>query len=553
MGQTDTEPSHEGKAKAFAWARVSTDMQEQRGASIPEQLREIREYASRNGFDLIQEFSEAASAFQKDSKRVEFHRMLEKARNGAGIKAIIVHDMSRFSRDSLMAKSLVREFRDSGIKVISLNDPEVDPDSPAGVYLEAITYAKNEAYSREVAFHTRKGCRANAQTRDQETGWCYWNGGQPIWGYKIQRLNRGTDKSGRPIVKSIIVPDEAIINGKPIYEWAKEALTKVLKGYSLAALRDFCNGNGIPAPRGQFWQVSTWTTLLKPHALLKFAGYGVWNVHRKNGSIRPISDWLIVENAHQALISADTAQEIALMRHEKSKMHTYDKGFSRESPYLLSGGLFICERCGNNMTGYKSNGYRYYICGSQPYRRGLGCGKAVYVPQDRIEAEVISGIQYILDLMSHEGTFLEKVNRAFKKLWAEKSGYDPNAASKIQSIDRKIANIRQSIEDGIDDAEWTNTRLRSLKVERDKLLHMTDSAEGPEKIELKQVRRCVRDLGKLLSKGQPDERKRYVRCWVEHIKIAPDALDVKITYRLPEHLLRHDLAGGGFEPPTSGL
>jgi len=27
--------------------------------------------------------------------------------------------------------------------------------------MEAITFAKNEAYSREVAFHARKGCRAS--------------------------------------------------------------------------------------------------------------------------------------------------------------------------------------------------------------------------------------------------------------------------------------------------------------------------------------------------------------------------------------------------------
>ncbi len=31
--------------KAFAWARVSTTMQDDRGLSIPEQLRQIRLYA----------------------------------------------------------------------------------------------------------------------------------------------------------------------------------------------------------------------------------------------------------------------------------------------------------------------------------------------------------------------------------------------------------------------------------------------------------------------------------------------------------------------------
>ena len=39
--------------KALAWARVSTDMQEERGLSIPEQLRQIREYAEANGIVIL--------------------------------------------------------------------------------------------------------------------------------------------------------------------------------------------------------------------------------------------------------------------------------------------------------------------------------------------------------------------------------------------------------------------------------------------------------------------------------------------------------------------
>ena len=58
--------------KAFAWARVSTDMQEEKGLSMPEQLREIRLYAEKNGIEIVQEFSEATSAFKKKSRRVQF-------------------------------------------------------------------------------------------------------------------------------------------------------------------------------------------------------------------------------------------------------------------------------------------------------------------------------------------------------------------------------------------------------------------------------------------------------------------------------------------------
>ncbi|HEV2383071.1 MAG TPA: recombinase family protein [Terriglobia bacterium] len=192
-------------------------MQEERGLSIPEQLREIREYAQTRGIEIVGEFTEAESAFQHRAKRPEFERMLARAR-AERVSMILVHDFSRFSRDSVGAKTLNRQLRGAGIKVVSLNDPELDPETPAGVYLEAITFAKNEAYSREVAFHTRKGCRANVQARDPETGCCYKNGGQPPWGYRSLRLERGQDKRGRPIIKSVWTLDGSIIAGRPTHE-----------------------------------------------------------------------------------------------------------------------------------------------------------------------------------------------------------------------------------------------------------------------------------------------------------------------------------------------
>ena len=248
---TNHTPSPTLAVKAVAWARVSTDMQEERGMSMPEQLREIRLYAEKQGIDIVDEFSETASAFQKEERRVEFRRMLAKAKADPQVSVILVHDFSRFSRDSVRAKTLVRELRQAGIRVVSLNDPEIDPESVAGVYMEAITFAKNEAFSREVAFHTRKGCRANIQTRDTETGWCYKNGGQPLFGYKSVQLPRGEEKKGRPIIKSIWVQNDTIIDGRPLHEWARECLLMAAQGASLDAIRDFLHSHGISAPRKQ--------------------------------------------------------------------------------------------------------------------------------------------------------------------------------------------------------------------------------------------------------------------------------------------------------------
>jgi site-specific DNA recombinase len=546
-------PAPTAPLKALAWARVSTGMQEERGLSIPEQLREIRQYADRHGMEILAEYQEAASAFQREHQQVEFRRMLDRAKSEVGLGVILVHDMSRFSRDSLRAKTLVRDLRQRGIKVVSLNDPEVDPDTVAGVYMEAITFAKNEAYSREVAFHTRKGCRANIRTRDLETGWCYKNGGQPLWGYRLRQLERGIGRGGRPNVKSIWELDESVVAGRSAHKWARECIERAAKGASLDELRDFCNDSGIPGRRNRHWSTSTWHSLLQPHVLLQYCGYGVWNVHRKNGTKRPPSEWIIVENAHPPLISEETAKFIMDIRRRKRDKYDQGYGKSRRSNYLLSGGLFTCGRCGSNLIGFRNQKRPYYVCGSQPYRRGMGCGPGVYIPQALVEKEVIAGIQKLLQTSINTKKLLGKVNREIEDLWRHSTGHDSSNPKKVAAVDVKIDNIRRAIEDGLTDAAWANNRLTELQEERRLLRGLANKPVKSPRIDGTALSGYMKDLGRVLSKGTPAEQKRFIRMCVEEIKLAPEDLAVDISFRLPEPVMNDLVAGAGFEPATFGL
>lgn len=219
----------------------------------------------------------------------------------------------------------------------SVSDPDLDPDTSAGLYAEVFTFAKNEAYSREIAFHTMKGSRANLRVRDPESGWCFKNS-KPVWGYTMKHVPHGVGACGTPINKSIWVLDETMVSGKPLHEWVRYCLVELaMKGASCRRLRNFCTDQGIPGRNGKYWNYYSWKDLLYDYNIMKYAGIAVWNVRGQDVKRKPISEWEIVENAHPAIITIEEAKEIIRVRRELSKKYP---AFSRSqgSVYLLSGG-----------------------------------------------------------------------------------------------------------------------------------------------------------------------------------------------------------------------
>ena len=212
---------------------------------------------------------------------------------------------------------------------------------------------------------------------------------------------------------------------------------------------------------------------------------------------------------------------------------------------LLGGGLFICGRCGSNLLGMrKTANASYYICGSQPHRRGLGCGSAVYVPQAEIEAEVTAGLTSLLGVCADANGFTRKVNEELRRIWQDSTGYDPAIPHKLRDIEAKIANIRKAVEDGLPDGEWAYSRMRELMVERDALSQqVTVTGEAPQ-IDVKTAMAYRVQADKIMMAGSYVEKKRLIRSCVDKITMAPDTLEVEINYKLPEAIGALSGSGG---------
>lgn len=62
--------------KAVLYARVSSKEQEKEGYSIPAQLRLLKDYAYKNGFEVAKEFIDVETA--KQAGRAHFGEMLKR-------------------------------------------------------------------------------------------------------------------------------------------------------------------------------------------------------------------------------------------------------------------------------------------------------------------------------------------------------------------------------------------------------------------------------------------------------------------------------------------
>lgn len=86
-----------GNKQVVIYARVSSREQEREGFSIPAQLKLLKEYALKNGFQIVQEYSDAETA--KKAGRTNYNLMLAFLKANPNIRTILVEKADRLYRN----------------------------------------------------------------------------------------------------------------------------------------------------------------------------------------------------------------------------------------------------------------------------------------------------------------------------------------------------------------------------------------------------------------------------------------------------------------------
>ncbi len=309
------------KGKAVIYARVSTEEQKKKGISVPGQIRDCKNYAKSNNYEVVEVFyDEGISA--KNLNRAGLQQMLDYLKKKSKtIDAIIFWKWDRLSRgeddDNITLARLFGKYN-----VIPLSTTENNETTPIANLMRKITQAMNK-YELDIdSERTKAGLRRKA-----EEG--YFPGKAPI-GYtnKKDENDRGyiiVDKVNAPHIKNIF---KYYASG----QYSFESLG------SKMYLEGFKNKRGEPYPARKFEEILKNTF---------YIGYFMWGGQQYEGK-------------HKSIIDKKLFYKVQEMFSKTDKPVQNDKNFTYSK-------LIRCSDCGRVLTaetqhgGHNSGSYVYSL------------------------------------------------------------------------------------------------------------------------------------------------------------------------------------------------
>lgn len=496
--------------RAAIYARVSTTRQAEHDLSLPDQIAQCRRWCARQDIEVVQVFTEpGASALDED--RPVFQEMIYTAkRDDHPFDLVVVHSLSRFSRDSLHSELYVRELRKVGVELVSITQ-EMSAD-PSGEMFRKLLNIFDEHQSRENAKHVHRAMLENARQG-------FWNGSRPPFGYRTEVSERRGSKDK----KVLEVDDNEARIIRLMFDLATgtEGRPKGIK-----AIATWLNERGILRRGRRF-------TTGGVHDLLTSTTYhGLHHFNRKDsrsGRPRPPSEWVPIAvppiideqtfNAAQALLQSRAPKRIAPR--------------IVNTPTLLAG-VAKCGHCGAGLiqnTG-KGGQYRYYCCSRRLKEGPFGCA-GLRMPMDKLDGIVMREVtmrilhperlQALLE--DYLRTALEREDRNRDQLRQLRQGHKDAEAG--------LARLLELVEKGLIDAEDASLRERmvALRFRRDELSQeISDLTRRLEAAEPSVTSRKVEELAfalrQHLNDGSPELRQAYARLVLSEVSVTPDEIRI---------------------------
>lgn len=426
--------------KVFAYARVSTGRQADNDISIPDQFRQINNWCSLNGHEIVGEYKDEGLS-GTDDNRPGFQEMLGDAYvPNSPAEAIAVYSLSRIFRNHLMLGNLLIDLKKHKVKFISIS--QQTPEDAAGELMRSQFALFDEYTSKQNAANTLRCMISNAKRG-------YFNGSRVPFGYQLHY----TDEPARTGVKKIlkINPDEAKI------------VTLIFNLYidrnlGVKGVASHLNEKGL-LRRGKLWSTSTIHLVLKNTV---YKGQKLFNQREwRTGEAKPENE--VIKISVDPIVTEEVFDLAQYKREQRRPSRTHPKRLS--SPRLLTG-LLRCGDCGAAMTMATGTGmggtYNYYRCTTKS-KKHIGLCSSKPVPMEKFDRQILNGLAEKVFTPERVAFMLTELKQKI-----DGSGIDISDLQKqVKVVQHKIDKLYDAIENGyLPMDEETKSRMDGHKTKR---------------------------------------------------------------------------------------
>ncbi|PTQ78874.1 DNA invertase Pin-like site-specific DNA recombinase [Nitrosomonas oligotropha] len=354
------------------YARVSTVKQAEKDLSIPDQLRQMRDWCKANGYTVIMEYVEPGAS-ATDDKRPVFQQLIGDATlKPSPYDAVIVHSLSRFFRDSLAFGLYERRLDKAGVKVISIT--QQTSDDPSGEMARKIFNIFDEYQSKENSKHTLRAMKENTRQG-------YFNGSRPTFGYKAVEVETISIKGKKK--KRLVIDEQEAAFVRKIYDLYLNGYLG--QSYGAKQIAVHLNERGLTL-RGAKWARN------RVHEVLSnptYQGEYIFNKRDgKNLKNKPATEW--VRMAVDPIIDKSIFEAVQARKAARAPSVVSPRIVN--SPTLLTG-LLKCGCCGAGMTLATGKGgrYRYYKCNTRASKGNKLCDSRS-IPMEKLDSLILNAL-----------------------------------------------------------------------------------------------------------------------------------------------------------------
>ena len=347
------------------YTRLSQERTEEwrnKSYSIESQVEICQEYINKENMTLVKVYTDYEYS-GTNFDRPGYIEMMNDVRNGF-INCIIIRDLSRLGREHLeMGRLVDKVFPFLGVRFVSVID-KIDTEKGIDAKLSFEMLIKNlinDMYAKDISHKVRTSRKINAKQG-------FFIGSNPPFGYKVVKKDGGRklepDEVSMKVVQRIF---NMYVDGINTLKIAKELNEKNITTSSAYNK----TGNIMREPGEPQWRKGTIANMLRQRVYTGCLVQGTKeNVQgKKSGHYRqkPKDKWIVVENAHEAIISEelfDIAQEILDSNKDKSEFKITRHDMKRDPINKYKGVIFDANTnlllIRNGVRSNKKNAKFYY-------------------------------------------------------------------------------------------------------------------------------------------------------------------------------------------------